>query len=64
MQANYLSIPSIFDRYTLHKVPFYQRSYVWEEDKWSRFLEDMCFVSESQKSYFLGTIILKKSNNF
>ena len=59
MQANYLSIPSIFDRYTLHKVPFYQRSYVWEEDKWSRFLEDMCFVSESQKSYFLGTIILK-----
>jgi len=47
MQANYLSIPSIFDRYTLHKVPFYQRSYVWEEDKWSRFLEDMCFVSES-----------------
>ncbi|MBO7610102.1 MAG: DUF262 domain-containing protein [Muribaculaceae bacterium] len=59
MQANYLSIPSIFDRYTLHKVPFYQRSYVWEEDKWSRFLEDMCFVSETQKSYFLGTIILK-----
>lgn len=62
MEANKLNLAKIFTGYTLYKVPFYQRSYVWEEDKWSRFLTDMVYVSSNKKSYFLGSIILKQEN--
>lgn len=62
MDANKLNLAKIFTGYTLYKVPFYQRSYVWEEDKWSRFLTDMYYVSANKKSYFLGSIILKQES--
>lgn len=41
-------------------IPFFQRSYVWKEDLWQRFLESMEQVSETGKEYFLGSIILKQ----
>lgn len=41
-------------------IPFFQRSYVWKEDLWRRFLESMEHVSQSGKEYFLGAIILKQ----
>lgn len=62
MEANKLNLAKIFTGYTLYKVPFYQRSYVWEEDKWSRFLTDMYYVSSNKKSYFLGSVILKQES--
>ena len=62
MDSSKLNLAKIFTGYTLYKVPFYQRSYVWEEDKWSRFLTDMYYVSSNKKSYFLGSIILKQES--
>lgn len=56
-------LSQLFTGNTLYQVPFYQRSYVWQEDKWARFLEDMYYVSSSKKSYFLGSIILKQENS-
>lgn len=41
-------------------IPFFQRSYVWKEDLWERFLESMEQVSKDEKEYFLGSIILKQ----
>lgn len=41
-------------------IPFFQRSYVWKEDLWERFLESMEQVSRDGKEYFLGSIILKQ----
>lgn len=41
-------------------VPFFQRSYVWQEDLWRRFLDSMEQVSRDDKEYFLGSIILKQ----
>lgn len=41
-------------------VPFFQRSYVWKEDLWERFMESMEMLSTSKKEYFLGSIILKQ----
>lgn len=41
-------------------IPFFQRSYVWKEDLWERFLESMEQVSTTGKEYFLGSIILKQ----
>lgn len=62
MEAKKINVASLFQGYNLYKVPFYQRSYVWGEDKWSRFLDDMYYVSSNRKSYFLGSIILKQEN--
>ncbi len=41
-------------------IPFFQRSYVWKEDLWERFLESMGQVSQTGKEYFLGSVILKQ----
>lgn len=43
------------------EVPFYQRAYVWEKEQWERLLEDLEFISQIGKPYFIGSIILKKA---
>ncbi len=42
------------------EIPFFQRAYVWGNDQWERFLEDMENISFTNKSYFLGSVILKQ----
>lgn len=60
MDAHKALITNIFNNSTLVEVPFFQRSYVWKEDLWSRLLEDMEFVVKTKKPHFLGSIILKE----
>lgn len=59
MDAHKALITDIFNNSTLVEVPFFQRSYVWKEDLWSRLLEDMEYVMKTRRSHFLGSIILK-----
>lgn len=59
MNADKALIQNIFDHFTLIEVPFFQRSYVWQEDLWQRLLDDMEFVSKTGKPHFFGSIILK-----
>lgn len=60
MDAHKALITNIFNNSTLVEVPFFQRSYVWKEDLWSRLLEDMEYVVKTRKPHFLGSIILKE----
>lgn len=60
MDAHKALITDIFNNATLVEVPFFQRSYVWKEDLWSRLLEDMEYVVKTRKPHFLGSIILKR----
>ena len=60
MDAHKAIITSIFNGATLVEVPFFQRSYVWKEDLWSRLIEDMEYVVKTSKPHFLGSIILKE----
>lgn len=53
-------IDNIFTNGRSLVIPFFQRSYVWKEDNWERFLQDMAYVSSAQKDYFLGTYIMKQ----
>lgn len=62
MNASKQNIASIFNGHTIFDVPFYQRSYVWKEDQWYRFIEDMQFVSKTRQDYFLGSIIIKQQS--
>ena len=59
MDAHKALITDIFNNSTLVEVPFFQRSYVWREDLWSRLLEDMEYVMKTRRPHFLGSIILK-----
>lgn len=59
MKAGEVCINDIFNGARLIEVPFYQRAYVWKEEQWERFLTDMEYVSDTQRHYFLGSIILK-----
>jgi len=60
MQAGKRDIAEIFNRANKLKVPHFQRSYVWDEEQWERFLDDMRYASRTNQNYFMGSIILKQ----
>lgn len=60
MEAGKNAVADIFNGSRILDIPFFQRAYVWEQEQWERFLEDMEFVSENNKPYFLGSIISKQ----
>jgi len=60
MEAGKRTIRDIFNRGRNLQIPFFQRAYVWSDEQWERFLDDMEMVSKSQKAYFLGSVILKQ----
>ncbi|MDO4649636.1 MAG: DUF262 domain-containing HNH endonuclease family protein [Eubacteriales bacterium] len=60
MDAHKALITDIFNNSTLLEIPFFQRSYVWKEDLWSRLIDDMEFITKTRKTHFLGSIILKE----
>lgn len=47
-------------QYANLKIPFFQRSYVWEQDNWEDLLNSM---SVNSSAGYLGTIILKREGN-
>ncbi len=62
MKVNDPKIRDIFNGCRVLEIPFFQRSYVWDEDNWERFLEDMKSISADKDEYFLGSLMLKSAN--
>lgn len=60
MDAGKRTISDVFNGNRLLVIPFFQRTYVWKEEQWARFLSDMEFISATDRDYFLGSIILKQ----
>ena len=60
MDAGKRTINDIFNGNRILEIPFFQRAYVWGIDQWERLLEDMEHVSQTNKPYFLGSVILKQ----
>jgi uncharacterized protein with ParB-like and HNH nuclease domain len=60
MEAGKRTINDIFNGNKILEIPFFQRAYVWDEPQWERFLNDMEYVSQTNKPYFLGSVILKQ----
>lgn len=60
MDAHRAIIAEIFNGSTQLEIPFFQRAYVWQEDLWERFESDMEYVTETDKTHFFGSIILKE----
>jgi uncharacterized protein with ParB-like and HNH nuclease domain len=60
MDAGKKTINDIFNGNRILEIPFFQRSYVWGQEQWERLLEDMYDVCLTNKTYFLGSVILKQ----
>lgn len=60
MEAKDKSLNDIFNGSRKFVVPFFQRHYVWQRPQWERFLEDMEYMSQEDKDYFLGSVIFKQ----
>ena len=59
MDAGKKQLADILNGNRVLEVPYYQRSYVWKEEQWARFISDMEYITSTNKDYFLGSIILK-----
>lgn len=42
-----------------YQIPFFQRNYVWDEDNWEEFYDSIIDSINTNKSVFLGSIIIK-----
>lgn len=62
MNAGKQSINGIFNGNRILRIPYFQRSYVWNEEQWERMLHDIEEVSAGQNPYFMGSVILKQEN--
>lgn len=60
MDAGTKQLADILNGNRVLEVPYYQRSYVWKEEQWARFISDMEYITSTNKDYFLGSIILKQ----
>lgn len=60
MEAGKKNISEIFNRGHKLKIPHFQRAYVWGEEQWDRFLDDLEYASRVNDSYFMGSVILKQ----
>lgn len=61
MNAQEKKVKDILNGARLLEIPYYQRSYVWNEELWKRFLEDVIHLTPpSAKPHFFGSIILKQ----
>ena len=60
MDAGKRTINDIFNGNRVLEIPFFQRAYVWGQPQWERLLEDMEKITDSNKPYFLGSVILKQ----
>lgn len=60
MEAGKRIITDIFNRARTLEIPFFQRAYVWDEENWDRFLDDMLSTARTRRPYFLGSVIQKQ----
>lgn len=69
MKVSELSISQVFLPTRTLKIPYFQRSYVWEEPNWEKFYNDIAEIAlaiknkEGFETYFLGSIILSENND-
>ncbi|MCW5518495.1 DUF262 domain-containing protein [Aureitalea sp. L0-47] len=62
--ANKEILLSFFQNNYQFEIPFFQRSYVWEEENWELLLEHLkdeveAHINEAKSEHFIGTIITK-----
>ncbi len=61
MKEGRINLADVLNPHRIIQIPFFQRSYVWEEEHWERFLDDIHnLIDNDIPNYFMGPIILKQ----
>jgi uncharacterized protein with ParB-like and HNH nuclease domain len=62
IESDKLFIKDVFQKW--YRIPEYQRPYIWGSDQVNELLDDVCQAQKSNPNsqYFLGSMVLKKSN--
>lgn len=63
MQIVGVSLKGVFDTTQQMEIPFFQRSYVWNEENWLRLWESIKTIVEKKQNPYLGSVILKKKES-
>lgn len=68
MKVKELPISQVFVKNQTLRIPFFQRAYVWGEENWKKFYEDLAEIAytlsrgRKPEEYLLGFVIFKQSN--
>ena len=62
MENGLKTIKELFDGTKIFRVPLYQRAYSWSDKQLTDFMEDIK-NQRTNRTYFLGTILLEKGKN-
>lgn len=46
-----------------YRVPTFQRNYHWKEQHWNDLWEDILAIENAKDPHYMGSVILKKSND-
>lgn len=60
LEAGKRTLGEILNPNRIIEVPFFQRSYVWNEDQWERFVHDIDRTILGEEKHFMGPLILKQ----
>lgn len=54
------TIVDIFNGSRIFRIPFFQRAYVWGDEEWTRFFDDILNLCAHPDAYFFGILITKQ----
>ncbi len=60
MTSSTTSLSEILGNGLTYQVPVFQRDYSWKEENWIDLWEDIKMLSETEKDYYMGAIVLQK----
>ncbi len=64
LQAYKKNYKKFIDKYQKVEIPSYQRDYVWSENEWEDFYNDILnIIKLNFKPHFMGTLLLKQNNS-
>lgn len=69
MKVDEVSINQVFLQNRSLRIPYFQRPYVWKEENWEKFFNDIADLASPEdeeanpEGYFMGSIILRKGKN-
>lgn len=59
MKAETKNLTGFISNNESYEIPFFQRSYVWDNEQWQRLVDDVIFSSSARQPFFLGAMIFK-----
>ena len=66
IEADKICVKNLFAEPYWFRIPYYQRSYLWQNDNVRDLLDDLWFAFENdpEREYFMGALVLDKEDEY